>query len=148
MEQSQMNETQNNEPKGFDIDEIASDIDAENNGRWFNFPGGASVKIARANTDAFNNRARTLMKKRKAILDQDDEYAHKEQEKLLIEVYAHEVIKDLRHFRIAGKPTTEYTPEIGIKLLQNRNFREKVKAYAEDAESFMLKNAEDAVVKD
>lgn len=129
-----------------DFESLESNLQAEVEGVWRPLAKGARVKVARIGNDEYMKLLRRKFKSNRAVLEQEDDLAAEINEELLIEVYAHTILKDVEGIGVNGQLITKYTPEIGIKLLSARNFREKIKAYAEDMEAFLAKQ-EDAAVK-
>ena len=127
--------------EGFDIESLASNIDEEINGRWFDFKDGARVKVARVGTPNFNDFVRRKYKEHRVTLDADDKAANEKMQDIMKEAYARHILKDVSKF----KGITTLTPEVALRLLQHRNFFEIIKAHAENQDAFLLKREEQAV---
>ena len=127
--------------EGFDINDIASNIDEEVNGRWFDFKGGSKVKVARVGNPNFNDFVRRKYKEYRVTLDADDKTANDKMNEIMKEAYALHILKDVQKFK--GIPA--YTPAKGLELLQHRNFFDAIKALTENQDAFLL-NREDAAV--
>lgn len=130
----------------FDIEDLITSKDLEDNGVWKPIGHGAEIKVARIGNDAYLKMMRHGYKDERAVIDQEDDFSAEVQEKLLKKVYAHTILKDIRGITRKGVEL-KYTPELGLELLEIRDFREKVKAYAEEMQTFQVK-AEKAAVED
>lgn len=143
-----MQENQNQEqgaPVLFDLGSIFTSEKLENEGVWCPFPQGAEALVARVGNEKYRSLLRKKWKASRAVLEQEDDFAANMSEDLMIEVYAETILLDLRGFALNGKPLGSYTPELGRKLLHQRAFRERIKAYAEDEANFREKKEAEAV---
>lgn len=132
----------------FELNTIATDPQLELNGVWRPFTDGSELLIARIGNPAYRSLLRRKVKANRAVLDNEDDLADKVSDKVLGEVMAETVLLGWRGVTVNGAEVP-YTKELGAQLLtdpSNRDFREKVKAYAEDAEAYR-KRVEDNAVK-
>jgi len=125
-----------------ELNTFQSDPELEEKGVWRPIGNGAEALIARVGNKKFRSLIRRKLKSNRAIIEQEDDLAEEVSEEVMIEVYAHTVLLDLKNVSIDGKPLDRYTPELGIKLLKMRDFRDRIKSYAEDAEAFRIKRDE------
>lgn len=136
-----MSETENTAVV-FDISDYLTDPKKENEGVWFPLGKGREIKLARAKNDDYKRQIRAKYKANRAVLEQEDDASADLNDDIMIEIYAQTVIKGLR----VNGVELPYAPTEGIKLLKNVDFREKIFAYANTADSYKAK-AEDAAVK-
>lgn len=139
------------------LKDFALDPKKVEEGVWCPIGRGVEALICRINNKEFRRATRAKIKANKAELDQDDDVSAELSDELMIEVYANTILKDIRVsdpskipggvLTIEGKPFEKYTPKLGIKLLSQDLFREKVRKFAEDEERFRLKG-EEATVND
>ncbi len=134
------------EEQSYDIGDLCTDEKAEVEGVWRDLPRGAKIKVARWQNKEFQRMMRRNFKSNRVILEQEDDVSDSVSEEILIKVMAHTVLRDITGAGFKGKLIEKYTPDIGIELLKVKDFREKVRAYSEDFNSFSLKQ-EDAAVK-
>lgn len=115
---------------------------------------GVSVRVARANNPEYRRLLRRKYKGSRGVLEQDDDTAMELSDELMQEVYAHTVLKDIivsdemdadgvtpkYVVTIDGEAyrNGDYDPQIGLKILKNEPFRNKIKSIAEDQAAFML----------
>lgn len=126
----------------FDISDFLTDPKLEIEGVWFGLGKGREIKLARSKNETSQSLIRAKYKANRVILEQDDDVSAKLNQDLMIEVYAHTIIKGLR---VNGKDVS-YTPSKGIEMLQSQDFRDKIFAFAATQESYKAK-AEDSAVK-
>ena len=129
-------------PPVFDISDFVTDPVKEAEGVWHPLGKGREIKLARANNDQVQSEMRARYKANRAILDQDDETAFKLNEDIMIDVYARLVIKGLR----VNGVEVPYTPNDGLKMMKNRDFRDKVFLLAKGMDAYKTE-AEDNAVK-
>lgn len=132
----------------FELTTTATDPKKEIEGVWRPFTDGSRLKIARIGNPAYRSLLRRKVKSNRAVLDNEDDLADKVSDKVLGEVMAETILLDWEGVTINGE-SVPYTKELGRTLLcdpENRDFREKVKSYAEDAEAYR-KKVEDESVK-
>ncbi len=128
----------------FDIENLETNLKLEEEGVWRPIGEGAEIKVARLGNAAYLKLLRTKYKANRAVLDMEDDLAQTMGEKIAIEVYARTILKDWRGIGSKGVPI-EYSVENAEKLLGIKDFREKVKAYAETMELFQDKAEEKAI---
>lgn len=126
----------------FDISDFLTDPSKEAEGVWFPLGKKREIKLARAKNDDYKRQIRAKYKANRAILEQEDDAAADLNDQIMIEIYAQTIVKGLR----VDGVEVPYTPTDGVKMLQNPDFRDKVFAYANTADSYKTK-AEDAAVK-
>lgn len=139
-----MSDEQNQE--FFDVSSLATNEDLEVNGVWRDLPRGAGLKVARWNNTEFSKLMRQKYKASRDLIDGEDDLSDKVSLDILIEVMAVTVLKDIRKIALHGKLIEKYTPAVGIELLKVKDFRDKVKALAEQADQYREK-LEDKAVK-
>lgn len=137
------------------LNDFALDPKKVEEGVWCPISRGVEALICRINNKAFRSESRSKVKANKAELDQDDDVSAELSEELMIEIYAKTILKDIRVsdptkvpggvLTIDGQPFEKYTTKLGIKLLSQDLFREKVRKFAEDEERFRLKGEEATV---
>lgn len=127
----------------FELNSLASDPKLEEEGVWRPLGSGAEALVARIGNKKYRSMIRRKLKANRVILEQEDDLAEEIGEEVMNEVYAHTILLDLKNVSIDGKPLEKYTPAIGIRLLAMRDFRERIKAYAEDAEAYRTKRDEE-----
>lgn len=127
----------------FELNSLASDPKLEEEGVWRPLGNGAEALVARVGNKKFRSMIRRKLKANRVIIEQEDDLADEVSEEVMIEVYAHTILLDLKGVSIDGKPLEKYTPAIGVKLLSMRDFRERIKAYADDAEAYRVKRDEE-----
>lgn len=142
-----MNENQNVEAQdeGYDISDLLTDETREVEGVWRDLPKGAAVKVGRWQNDEFQKMMRRKFKSNRVMLEQDDDISDKVSLDILVEVMAHTILKDVRNLKFGGSVIEKYTPAIGVKLLKVKDFRDKVRAFAEDVNVYRVKQEDDAV---
>jgi hypothetical protein len=126
----------------FDISDFMTDSVKEIEGVWFPLGKGREIKLAFHRNDSATALIRAKYRANRVVLEQDDDISSKMNEDLMIEVYAETVIKGLR---VNGNEVP-YNRQVGLDLLKHRIFRDKVYAYAQNAEGYRVK-AEEAAVK-
>ena len=112
---------------------------------WRDLPRGAGVKVGRWQNDEFQKMMRRKFKSNRVMLEQDDDISDKVSLDILIEVMAHTILKDVKNIKFGGAVIEKYTPAIGIKLLTVKDFRDKVRAFAEDVNVYRVKQEDEAV---
>lgn len=142
-----MSENQNVEAQdeGYDISDLLTDETREVDGVWRDLPRGAGVKVGRWQNDEFQKMMRRKFKSNRVMLEQDDDISDKVSLDILIEVMAHTILKDVKNIKFGGAVIEKYTPAIGIKLLTVKDFRDKVRAFAEDVNVYRVKQEDEAV---
>lgn len=133
------------ENEGFSLDDLCTDENLEVEGIWRDFGKGARAKIARWQNSEFQKMMRRKYKSNRVILEQEDDVADKVSTDVLIEVMAHTILKGMEGFRFKGKAIDKYTPAIGIEVLKIKDFRDKIRGFAEDMQSYRTKQEDDAV---
>ena len=130
-----------------DFESFYTDHKAENEGVWVSIARDARIKIARASeaNESYTSALRAKFRDHRHDLEQEDDVSAKLQEDILIELYAYHVLKDVEGIKLEGEEV-KYTPEVGLKLLRNRDFFARVRQHATNFEHFRQK-AEDKAVK-
>lgn len=128
----------------FDLESLVTDTELEVEGVWRDLPKGAKVKIARWNNKEFQKMMRRNFKSNRVILEQDDDISDEVSEDILIKVMAHTVLRDLTGAAINGQEI-KYTPEVGMKLLKIKDFRDKIKGLSEDMNAYQTQKENEAV---
>ena len=121
----------------FDISDYITDGVAELEGVWRSLGRDSSgrvrsVKLARIGNDEYNSLLRKKQRANQAVLEQQDDEAFKLAEKINKEVLAHTIIKGLK----VNGVEVPYTPEIGLKLLANRDFQARINSLAGQMEAY------------
>lgn len=148
-----------------DFAQFLTDESKEIEGVWKPLGGGAEARVARLNNDNFKKEFRARTKSNRAILDQDDEASDELTERIVIELMAKHILKDLRGVKIpdldifsegirgktigpnAAEGEVPFTPKIGLELLRSsEDFARKIRSYAEAQESYALQ-VEDGAAK-
>lgn len=129
----------------FDIENLKTNLQLEEEGVWCPLGAGARIKVARLGNPAYLKLLRTKYKAHRAVLDMEDDLAQTMGEKIAIEVYARTVLKGWEGIAVEGKEFP-YSVENAEKLLNLKDFREKVKNYAETMELFQDKAEEKAIL--
>ena len=135
-----------NQNQFFDVSSLATNEDLEVNGVWRELPKGAGLQVARWNNTEFSKLMRQKYKASRDLIDGEDDLSDKVSLDILIEVMAVTVLKNVRNIGLGGKLIEKYTPAIGVQLLAVKDFRDKVKALAEQADQYREK-LEDKAVK-
>lgn len=130
----------------FDISKLETNKDLEENGVWMPIGEGAEVKVARIGNEKYLSLLRKKVKANRAVLENEDDLAAKMSEKVAIEVYARTILLDWKGIAANGVPL-EVNVANAEKLLAIKDFREKVKNYAESMENFQDKKEEE-IIKD
>ena len=123
----------------FSLTKIATDPAKEANGVWRDYKDGSQLLIARTGNPNYRSMLKRLVKSQRSVIDNDDDLADKVGDKIFAKVMAETILLDWRG--IAGPDGTElkYTSALGTEVLSdpaNRDFREAVKNYADDAEAY------------
>jgi hypothetical protein len=129
----------------FDVSNLVTDETKEVAGVWKDLSSNAKVKIARWGNTEFTRALRRKFKANRVIMEADDDISEKVSTDLMIEVMADTILKDVQGLGFQGKLIEKYTPEIGRKLLQIKDFRDKIKGIAEDTDAY-LAGKEEALV--
>lgn len=129
-----------------DFESFFTDHSAENEGTWVKLSSTARIKVARASdaNEAYTSALRAKYKAHRFDLEQDDEISTRLQEEIMIELYADHILKDVEGMNLGGQPIV-YTPEIGRKLLANKDFMARVRSHATSLEHFKQKAEDDGV---
>lgn len=128
---------QTSEGVEFEIDDFITDPKLEIEGVWRSIGKDSKgrpreMKLARIGTDEYNSYMRKKQRANQALLEQNDDEAFKLAEEINRETLAHVIIKGLR---VNGQDVA-YTPALGIKLMMNKDFHAKVRALADQADSY------------
>lgn len=131
---------------GFDISDMLTDGVMESEGVWRSLGKDKSgqlreIKLARIGTDEYNSLLRKKQRANQALLEQNDDEAFKIAEKINKEVLAYTVIKGLR---VNGEEVN-YTPAIGLSMLEQRDFHAKIQTLANQADAYKLQEDEEIV---
>lgn len=129
----------------YDVAALITDETKEVEGVWKSLSSKASVKVARWGNDNFNRMMRRKYKANRAVMEAEDDVSEKVSVDILIEVMASTVLMDVKGLGFKGKLIEKYTPEIGMELLRVKDFREKIKGFSEDVDSYLAAKEEEAV---
>lgn len=132
----------------FDISDLITDEKAELEGVWRSLGKDKKgrlreVRLARLNNDDYNSLLRAEQRKHRAVLDQEDDDAFKLAEQINKKALAHTIIRGIR----VDGVDIDYTPEMGMKLLQSRDFHTKINALAGQMDAYKA-DADDSLVND
>lgn len=128
----------------YDIEKLKTNLDMESEGVWHDFGHGARVKVARTNNPAFNSFVRKNYKANRAALQQDDDVSAELSEAMMINAYAHTILKDFEGFALNSEPLP-FSVANAKTLLEIRDFRDRIKDLAESADNFRAQAEEAAV---
>lgn len=112
-----------------DLNTLAVDVEAAENGKWFPYPGGAEFLICRFNNEAADQMRTRLTMENWEVLNpkEGDEVAmakaNEVAEDLDLKVICHVILKDWKGVGVEGK-ALKYTPELGEKYLGDKRFRD------------------------
>lgn len=129
----------------FEINSLRTDENLEVQGVWRVIGRDSKtgvesrIKVARSGNKEFNRLLRNKVKANKAVIEQEDDLSFDVQEELAIEVYAATILMDVENISFGGKPIEKYTPALGRELLKIKDFRNKVKSFAEDDDAYRVK---------
>lgn len=147
-----MNQNQNettseleDQDEGYDIAELLTDEKKEVEGIWRDLPKGARVRVGRWQNEDFQRMMRRKFKSNRVMLEQEDDLSDKVSLDILIEVMAHTILKDVEKLKMKGKVIEKYTPEVGMQLLRVKDFRDRIRAFAEDVTDFRIQQENEAV---
>lgn len=121
----------------FLIDDFITDPKLEMQGVWRSVGKDSKghlreLKLARIGNDDYNSVIRKKQRANQALLEQNDDESFKVAEEINKHTIAHTIIKGMR---VDGQEV-DYTPELGIKLLSNRDFHAKVRALADQMDPY------------
>lgn len=131
----------------FELTDLKTDTQKEIDGVWRPYKDDSQLLIARIGNQKYRSLLRRKVKTNKAVLDNEDDLADKVSDKVFGEVLAETILLDWKGVVIGGVDTP-YTVALGKQILtdpSNRDFREAVKNFAEDAEAYRIKIEEEAV---
>jgi len=112
---------------------FATDEKLEIEGRWVEFDGETSFKIARAYNKNFSRLFQKEYKLNKALLDSKAPAAEKKLEEVFVECMAKAVLIDWKGpVSMKGEDLGKYSVENAIKILKVKEFREWVEEQAKD----------------
>lgn len=136
------------ENQGFyDVSDLVTDETKEVEGVWRDLPRGGQVKVARWGNERFTRALRKKFKANRVVMEGDDDLSDKVSTDIMIEVMADTILMDVKGVGLNKKLIEKYTPEIGRQLMAVKDFRERIKALAEDVDSYLAKKEEE-IVKD
>lgn len=109
----------------FDINSTAIDVEASEEGKWFDYEGGSKFLIARHSNDAAETmRAELTIEHWDALTDKENpEKARELQRELECRVLCQHVLKDWKGVG-SGGTLIKYTPEEGMKYLGDKRFKD------------------------
>lgn len=121
----------------FLIDDFITDPKLELDGVWRSVGKDSKgqlreLKLARLGNDNYNSYIRKKQRANQALLEQNDDESFKTAEEINKQTLAHTVIKGMR----VNGVDVSYTPDIGIRLLANRDFHAKVRALADQMDPY------------
>jgi len=129
----------------YDVANLITDEAKEVEGVWKTLSSTASVKIARWGNSDFSRMMRRKYKANRAVMEAEDDISEKVSVDILIEVMAATILRDVKGIGFKGKLIEKYTTEVGTELLKVKDFREKIKGFAEDVDSYLASKEEEAV---
>lgn len=128
----------------FDISNLETNLKSEDEGVWLPLGKGARVKVARIGNPAYQKALRSRYKANRAVLDMEDEAAAETAEQIAIQVYARTILKGWEGISVNNEEFP-FSVENAEKLLTKKDFRERIKNYADAMENFQDKKEEEAI---
>jgi len=116
---------------------FATDAKLEIEGRWIEFDGETSFKIARAYNKNHSRLFQKEYKLNKVLLESKTPAAEEKLEKIYIECMAKAVLVDWKgSVELNGEDLGKYSVENAIKILKLKDFREWVEEQAKDLANY------------
>ena len=121
----------------------ATDEVAELEGRWFPLSKKAKVLVARTGNANYIKALRQRMKDNQIDAEDNSEENEKLVTSLIVETMAETILLGWKGLEYKGK-AMEYTKANAVTLLEVKDFRKRISDIADKADSFRLKEEEEA----
>jgi len=122
---------------------FATDEVAEAEGRWFPLSKTAKVLVARTGNANYIKALRQRMKDNQIDAEDNSEENEKLVTSLIVETMAETILLGWKGLEYKGK-AMEYTKANAVTLLEVKDFRKRISDIADKADSFRLKEEEEA----
>lgn len=122
---------------------FATDEVAEAEGRWFPLSKTAKVLVARTGNANYIKALRQRMKDNQIDSEDNSEENEKLVTSLIVETMAETILLGWKGLEYKGK-AMEYTKANAVTLLEVKDFRKRISDIADKADSFRLKEEEEA----
>ncbi len=122
---------------------FATDEVAESEGRWFPLSKKAKVLVARTGNPNYIKSLRQRMKDNQIDPEDNSDENEKLVTSLVVETMAETILLGWKGLEYKGK-ALEYSKENAVTLLEVKDFRKRIGNIADSAESFRLKDEEEA----
>lgn len=122
---------------------FATDEVAESEGRWFPLSKKAKVLVARTGNPHYIKALRQRMKDNQIDPEDNSDENEKLVTSLVVETMAETILLGWKGLEYKGK-ALEYSKENAVTLLEVKDFRKRIGNIADSAESFRLKDEEEA----
>lgn len=122
---------------------FATDEVAELEGRWFPLSKKAKVLVARTGNPNYIKALRQRMKDNQIDPEDNSDENEKLVTSLVVETMAETILLGWKGLEYKGK-ALEYSKENAVTLLEVKDFRKRIGNIADSAESFRLKDEEEA----
>jgi hypothetical protein len=122
---------------------FATDEVAESEGRWFPLSKKAKVLVARTGNPNYIKALRQRMKDNQIDPEDNSDENEKLVTSLVVETMAETILLGWKGLEYKGK-ALEYSKENAVTLLEVKDFRKRIGNIADSAESFRLKDEEEA----
>jgi hypothetical protein len=116
----------------------ATDESLENNGTWRDIGSGAKLLVARSGNKAYARALAKSYEQNRAALDLGDDSADAKSDEIMSDVIARTILLGWENVEYKGKPL-DYSVVNATMLLKIRDFRRLVMTFAEDQESYLIK---------
>lgn len=122
---------------------FATDETKENEGAWFDVPGGdARVRVARSNNPTYSKALVKAYEKYTKASKANGDAIEKQQEEEYIKLIARHILTDWTNVKFKGK-ALPYSVENAEKLLKIRDFRIFVQKCADDFDAYRVEIEEE-----
>ncbi len=122
---------------------FATDEVAESEGRWFPLSKKAKVLVVRTGNPNYIKSLRQRMKDNQIDPEDNSDENEKLVTSLVVETMAETILLGWKGLEYKGK-ALEYSKENAVTLLEVKDFRKRIGNIADSAESFRLKDEEEA----
>ena len=122
---------------------FATDEVAESEGRWFPLSKKAKVLVARTGNPNYIKALRQRMKDNQIDPEDNSDENEKLVTSLVVDTMAETILLGWKGLEYKGK-ALEYSKENAVTLLEVKDFRKRIGNIADSAESFRLKDGEEA----
>lgn len=122
---------------------FATDEVAESEGRWFPLSKKAKVLVARTGNPNYIKALRQRMKDNQIDPEDNSDENEKLVTSLVVDTMAETILLGWKGLEYKGK-ALEYSKENAVTLLEVKDFRKRIGNIADSAESFRLKDEEEA----